>query len=311
LQHNCKNQIIKFMKKLLSMATLGLLVSVSSCSKDDEESTNDRKAPVIEAAEGRDAIRPQHGEVRSANTDHMHVRFRVRDESGVQQALVDIHHAFDGHSHGKTNGTFEPLSYRKIYEVGGATSFNIDSNFDDVYWGGSASVVSDNVLAGPYDFSIDASDIHGNQTSAGAGNNYLVTFYIERPYAPLVSITNLEDGELEGEKNEPLDVQGSIAKTAHSLSSDIAFVWVRLVEEDDHHHKTKDGEIYEEKWGTSQWRNMTGKVLPSTTQIDLAQLLSGADEIRLPNEHGHFELIIWVEDVEGNVVQKKYEVHVD
>jgi hypothetical protein len=299
------------MKKLLSLAAFGLLVTVSSCSKDDDEGTRDRKAPTIEAAEGRDAIRPAHGEVRAATTDHMHVRFRVRDESGIEQVLVDIHHGFDGHSHGKTSGTFETLNYRKIYEVGGAKSFNIDSNFDDVYWGGSASVVSDNVLAGPYHFSIDASDIHSNQTSAASGTNYQIMFYIERPYAPVISITNLEDGELEGEKNEPLDVQGSIAKTAHNLSSDIAFVWVRLVEEDDHHNKTSDGEIYEEKWGTSQWRNATGKALPSTTQIDLSQLLSGADEIRLPNEHGHFELIIWVEDVEGNVVEKKYEVHVD
>jgi hypothetical protein len=297
------------MKKLWYLAAMGLLVA-TSCSKDDEEGVNDRKAPTIEAAEGRDGIRPGHGEVRAATTDHMHVRFRVRDESGVQQALVDIHHGFDGHSHGKTNGTFEPLSYRKIYEANGAKSLNIDSNFDDVYWAGNASVVSDNVLAGPYHFSIDATDIHGNQTSAAAGTNYQIKFYIERPYAPAVSVTNLKDGELEGVKNQPLDVQGSIQKTAHSLSSDIAFVWVRLTDED-HKHKTAGEDIYEGKWGTSQWRNMSGDALPGTTQIDLAQLLSGGKAINLPNEHGHFELIIWVEDVEGNVVEKKYEVHVD
>lgn len=298
--------------RLYSAAALASLVFLGACSNDDDsEGQSDRTAPVISAAEGRSAIRPEHKEVRSMTTDHMHVRFQVNDDSGISEVLVDIHHGFDGHTHGKTQGAFEHLSYRKIYDANGSKSLNIDSNFDDVYWAGNGSVIADNVLAGPYHFSIDAIDIHGNGTSSAANNNYSVTFFIERAYAPAIAITNLHDGELDGEKNEPLEVQGTIEKTTHALASDIAFVWIRLADEDDHHHKTNGDYHFEAKWGTSTYHNTSGDPLPSTTSLDFSAILSGSNAIILPNEHKHMELIIWVEDIEGNVVQKKYEVHVD
>lgn len=298
------------MKKQMIFGLAASLLLLAACKKE-EASDTDKKAPVITAAEGRTAIRPENKEVRGTTTDYMHVRFQVTDPSGISEALVDIHHAFDGHAHGKTTSTFEHLSVRKIYKGNGAVKFNIDSSFDDIYWGGPGSLVTGNVLAGPYDFMIEAVDIHGNQTSAAAGTNYIATVYIERPYAPAVAVTNLVDGELEGLKNTPLDVQGAITKTANALSSDLVFVKIRLGEEDDHNHKTASGDIYEAAWGTPKWTNTVGIALPNTTAIQFSDLLIGAKELVLPNEEGHFELEIWVEDAEGNVTRKLYEVHVN
>ena len=306
------------MKKTIYLSLASLLLVGGACSKDDNNNGNGGKGsltpPTITAADGRDAIRPENGEVRASSTGHMHIRFKVTDEDGINQARVDIHHAFDGHSHGRgtTSSDFEHLDYRKIYEGEGAKSLNIDDNFEDVYWEGSNSVIGNkNVLAGPYDFAVDASDIHGNQTSFSDNTSYLATFWIERSYAPQISVSNADDGEIDGHPGQQLSVLGSIERNASdALSSDIAFVWVRLYEEDDHDHGHGHGDdIYDEKWGSSQWRSLNGGSLPSATNIDLANLLSGSNAITLPSGHHHYELLIWVEDVNGNVTQRIYEVH--
>lgn len=296
------------MKKTVLLLMSALVIGVS-CKKE-ENGEVDTTPPVIGPAEGRDEIRPTPGEVRSATTDHMHVRFRVADESGIEEVLVDIHSAFDGHSHGKIAGTFNRLDYRKIYQGNGNKTLNIDSSFDDVYWDGPNSEVNGNVIAGPYDFSIAATDIHGNQTSFGNNTNYLATFYIERPYMLNVNVTNHDNGELEGQPGQELEVLGAIAQSGHSESSDIAFIWIRLYEEDDHHHKTTGEDIYERKWGTSMWRaNMSGPAIPNPNSVSFEDLLTGNDAIVLPNEEEHYELEIWVEDAKGNITRRKYEVH--
>jgi hypothetical protein len=190
---------------------------------------------------------------------------------------------------------------------------NIDSPLDDIFWDGPNSEVQGNVLAGPYDFTIAATDINGNQTSFGNNTNYIARVFIERDYALAVAVTNLVGDELEGAKNQPLEVKGNIAKTNHSDATDIAFVWVTLGEEHEHKtNSTQDELIYERMWGTSKWRaNMSGPSLPSNISLNLETILSGNDAIVLPNESGHFELVIWVEDVNGNITEKHYEVHVD
>lgn len=297
------------MRKTLFLSLAGLALA-TSCKKDDNNN-NDVTPPVIAAAEGRPEIRPLNNEVRSDTTDYVHVRFSVSDESGVKEILIDVHDVFDGHTHGKTS-SFNKLSYRKIIQANGAKNINIDSWFDDIYWAGPNSEVTGNVLAGPYDFIIAATDIHGNQTSSSSNTNYTAQFFIERSYALTTELTNLVNGELEGNKNQPLEVKGAIQKGAHSESSNIAFVWVLLKEEHEHINKTKGEEIYERMWGTSMWRaGMNGAALPSTSNINLETLLSGADAIILPNETGNFELMIWVEDVNGNITQRMFEVHVN
>jgi hypothetical protein len=315
MQHNCINNNIKKMKHSIYLSLAVLLIMGAACSKDDNGNggKGSLTPPKITAADGRDAIRPENREVRYSTTGHMHIRFKVEDEDGINQARVDIHHVFDGHAHGRgtTSSDFEHLDYRKIYEAEGAKTLNIDDNFEDVYWEGSNSVIGNkNVLAGPYDFSIDASDVLGNQTSFADNSSYLATFWIERSYAPQITVSNEQNGEIDGSPGQQLSILGNIERnTADALSSDIAFVWVRLYEEDDHGHSGSGDDVYDEYWGNSQWRSMSGAGLPSTTNIDLANLLSGNKAITLPSGDHDYELLIWVEDVSGNITQRIYEVH--
>lgn len=312
------------MKKGVSLLVSGLLFAAFACSEKEDPTVVDLDAPVIGFAEGRDSFRPMEGEVRAASTDHMHVRFSVTDDNGIGQVLVDVHNAFDGHSHARVKSDFEPLNVKDIYSPDatdpmfrfpeGATFLNVDNSATDIYWAGPTSRVQGNVLAGPYDIIISAVDVSGNQTSFGDDSNYIATFYIERAYAPQVSVTNLHDDEIEGEAGQALDVQGLIMKGDHNLSSEIQFVWVRLEEEHDDHghgHRVTD-EFYEMMWGTSSWKDgMSGGPLPNTTELRFEDILSGDNAIIIPEGEDHLDLIVWVEDVNGNVTQKTYTVHVD
>ncbi len=314
------------MKKYLLLLSLSLLL-FAACSENEDPANTDFDAPVITVADGRNEIRPSNNEVRATTTDHFHLRFSVSDESGIGQVLVDIHNVFDGHSHGRIMSNFEPLNVKDIFSPDatslslrfpqGATRLNVDNTATDIYWGGPTSRVEQNVLAGPYDIVISAVDIHGNQTSFADGSNYMATFFIERPYAPVIAVTNLEDGEIEGEAGEALEVIGTIAKGEHNLSSDIKFIWIRLAEEhDDHNHgaslRVKDEVFYEKMWGTSTWRSgMSGPALPNSTNLRFEDILTGENAIILPSGEDHLDLIVWVEDINGNVTQKTYEVHID
>lgn len=307
------------LSKVLSLAIL--FTASAACSDDDDDQSIDTTPPQITAADGEDEIRPHRGEVRPASTDHLELRFQVSDPSGVEEVLVNIHSDFDQHSHGKNAGTgFESLSYQKVYQASGAESFTIHSDQDDVYWEGADSELTGDILAGPYHFELSATDTEGNQTSHGDNSSYVASVHIRRPYAPEVNVSNLDDGELDGGEGEALAVKGSVKKTGHSLASDLAFLWVRLYDGDDHDddddhdhdHEKRDGDDhYEKAWGSSQWVNESGASLPSKTELDFETILSGSNQIILPNEHGHYELSIWAEDTEGNITQHLIEVDVD
>jgi len=305
------------MKRYITLSALAA-VTLFSCNTDDD-SIRDLEAPVIAAADGRDEIRPRQGEVMPASNTHMHVRFSVTDPSGIQEIKIDVHSDFDGHTHGRMAQGFEPLTVLKTIQVNGATRYNQDGHDTDIYWEGPNSSVQGNVLAGPYDFIIDATDIHGNVTSHAEENSYFTTIYIERPYAPQMIVTNLHNGEIDGTPGAPLAVQGGLTRSDHQLSSDISFLWVRLADEDDHGHghRIKDGDHYERMWGTSKYRQQangnpfTGPALPSGTALDFSQIFTGNNAIVLPAGTGHYDLIIWAEDVHGNVTRRAYEVHAD
>ncbi|MFC4871809.1 DUF4625 domain-containing protein [Negadavirga shengliensis] len=314
------------MKKTLLSCIFISAFLLYSCETDDDP-IRDLDAPVIGNADGREEIRPGNGEIREAGTDHMHVRFGVDDATGIEQIRVSIHANFDGHSHARVKSDFEKLNVSDIYSPNasnpdfrfpaGATRVNVDATGTDIYWAGPNSRVESPVLAGPYDFVIEATDILGNQTSYADNSNYLATFYIRTPYAPVIDVTNLHDDELDGEAGAALEVQGTVGRGTHELSSDLAFLSVRLTEEHDDHNgnpnqRIMDEDFYEKMWGSSNWIDgAQGAELPDTKEINLAELLTGENAIILPEGEEHLELIIWAEDVNGNITEMVYEVHVD
>lgn len=303
-----------------------LLIFFAAACNPDTDAINDRDAPQIDRAEGYDEIHPVLGFETSDDADHLSVKFSVHDPSGINQIKVGIHSGFDGHSHARLSNEFVQLNVSDIYSAAasdpafqiekGVTSVNIDDVASDIYWEGDRSRVDGNVLAGPYHFSIEASDVHGNQTSHADHSIYSTTFVLHRPYAPVVTVTNLSDGELEGEAGQQLAIAGSIETGNHALGSALKFVWIRLTEEggdDDHSghdHRVAQGDLYEGVWGTSTWRKdvISGGNLTDNASVDLATILS--NDISLPNDHAHLELIIWAEDINGNITRRTFPVHV-
>lgn len=314
---------MKINMRFLSIS-LVLIVFAAACNSDTD-AVNDREAPLIDKAEGYNEINPILGFETSVEADHLSVKFSVYDPSGINQIKVGVHPGFDGHSHARISNEFVQLNISDIYSADasnpafqiekGVTRVNIDDIASDIYWEGDQSRIDGNVLAGPYHFSIEASDIHGNQTSYADNSIYSTTFILHRPYAPLVTITNLSDGELEGGAGQQLEIEGLIKTGDHALGSALKFVWIRLTEEGEedhsgHDHRIAEGDLYERSWGTSTWRNDVtgGGDLPNNTSVDLASILS--NNIALPNSHAHLELIIWVEDINGNITRRAFPVHV-
>lgn len=318
------------MKNLMNLGIASLVFCSLSCETGNEP-IQDLLAPVIDHADGMETIRPAQGEIIEVDADHMNVRFSAEDPSGLEQIRVNIHANFDGHSHARIKNDFERLEVNDIYSPeaskpelkfpAGAMRINIDGMGTDIYWEGEASRVEGPVLAGPYDFSIEATDIFGNQTGFAEGSSYIATFQIRRPYAPVVEITNLHEGEIEGEAGEQLQLEGMIAKSDHELSSDLAFIWVRLTEEHEGEHTENEGHnhrklieeaFFDKMWGVSSWINEgNGASLPDAMVFNLAEIFFGDNAIILPSGEDHLELVIWAEDINGNITEMHFQVHVE
>lgn len=303
---------------LLLMIISALFLLFSACSDDDDNGlSDDGNPPEIQFAEDRDSYRPDHGEVRGSDTDHTHVRFSVWDQAGIDEIHVGMGSQFLG----QPNQGFEMLDVLDVYSSSasdenfvieqGAKSVNVDGFHTDIYWEGSTSRVNGNVIAGPYDFTISARDVFGNITTG----DQIVTnrFYINRPYAPEIEITNLHDGEIDGEGGQALTVEGTISKGEGDSAGDLAFVWIRLVDEDlhDDFNPAQVGQGLESVWGQSLRIDVTSGDLPNHTVLNLEDILTGDHIIVLPEGHGHYDLIIWAEDEHGNVTRTVVEVHVD
>jgi hypothetical protein len=308
------------LQRVALVAVMGM--ALSACKKDDPEpaptpppSSADTTPPTIGFADGRSSFRPDEGETRSATSTHMHIRFKAQDNSALAEVTVSVKGSIignvpDGFDLLDITDVYSPSATNESYQFpAGANSLNVDDDGTDLYWSGQQPhpMVNGPVLAGPYQFTVWARDEAGNVTPEAQRPNH--QFYIARQYAPAISVTNLEDDELEGEEGEPLVVEGTIGKGTTTLAGDLAFLWVRLVNEDEHDDFTPGSSLAEVKWGQSRRINAMGPALPSNETIDLSVALSGGNAIVLPDGHGHYDLIIWAEDVHGNVSRQSFEVH--
>lgn len=292
-------------------ATLGLFF----CTPADEPA--DLQAPEILPVSGMDAISPTPGASFLPNSQGMDVVFRVKDPQGIQEILLDVHGGFDGHSHGRILVDFERLNVRRIFSSNASDpKLRIEQGTSEVninpfrlVWEGEGSEVQGNVLAGPYHLTISATDIHGNQTGFGDGSNYHTTFYIERPYAPSIEVP----ASLEVAAGSVLEFSGLIKRTTHEISTDIKFVWLRLLNRESLDDAEQDAQIRffgELKAGQSSWRNLSGNSIPSGETFDLTSWLL-QNPIQIPNGQSSLVLVIWCEDMAGNVSRKAMPVKVN
>jgi len=123
---------------LAVLVVFSLSLVFDSCKKPDEEK------PTLRIDE------PENGEVfDSGNT--MHIEGLAKDNKALSQLKIDIHDAFDGHSHGKITSSVSAFELVKIVNLEGKeVAFHEDIN------------IPTNVLAGKYHITVSVVDEAGN-----------------------------------------------------------------------------------------------------------------------------------------------------
>lgn len=159
-------------------------------------------------------------------------------------------------------------------------------------------------IAGPYDFRVSATDIFGNQTYGE--QEVHKRFYLSRAYAPLITLSYDDEDSISAIAGEKVMLDGNInMNQKDEMASDLAFLWIRIVTEDKHDDFNPGSGIrFEAKWGQSLRLNMTGDNIPGTSDISIVDdLLTDDNEMIAPSEAGLYSVIIWAEDVTGNVTR--------
>ncbi len=297
------------MKKSLSPFVVLLpLCLFTACLESGDDDSVDLISPEISPVAGTQDIMPGHFIEVSADVKSVPLAFQVADGTGISEILLEAHSGFDGHTHGrKTNGDFVLFGYYHVItadELEDPRFFESDATDDlTIYLDERNTLIPDEalILAGPYHFSIKATDTEGNETSYADNSTYHTTLYIQREYAPLINVNAID--------KTVGTVEGSVSRNAdHEFSSDIVFLWV-YISRPNASNPAQEGEVLREwVWGESNWphqfRDDTGTGLADPQNIDLSELLAGEEAVRQMDDT---ELLtVWAEDANGNISVRSF-----
>lgn len=308
------------MNKCLFSIFACALVTLSGCS-DDPAIPIDSSIPVISKLESSDQIQPSSGQVISHLEDGISFYLKVEDPEGVSEVELEIAGKYPFIADNEISDQFELLNYTRVLDKDYEDPFKhfpfglSELKFDPypISWGlGEYSVAEKPILSGPYDISIHAADINGNQTKSQEGASYQTTVFVERSYSPNVWF--------EGQSKfgpifpgEELLLKGAIFKSDNVLSTPLKFVWARLQESDnlsDSPEGIKQLVLEERTWGESRRISKSGPALPSEVEFTFDQLFE-ENPILIPSQSSSMVLIIWAEDQAGNVTRKSIPLEVD
>ncbi|WKK81912.2 DUF4625 domain-containing protein [Marivirga arenosa] len=290
------------MKRRLYLSLPILLIFNFACLEEAEDIQFDE--PQINPLEGLQSISPQYFKIVRPDENEIPLAFSVQDDSGIEEIKIESHSGFDGHTHGRLAfaNNFLLFNYFHVIEASELEDPTFFSTIEDdnltIYLDERHDGLGedDNILAGPYHFSITATDVDGNETSYRENTTYHTVIYIQRPYAPQIEINSddLSRGEIRGR---------IFRNTAHELSSDIGFLWL-FIEKKDPEKPNQEGEIMEEWiWGEANWphqfRENSGKALPSSQEIDIKSLIESENiSFDLAEDE---RMVFWIEDANGNI----------
>ncbi len=289
------------MKRITLMSLLYLLL-FSSCLKEDKESDIDLEAPSILPYAGNISVQPQYFLKTDTDVNEIPLAFSITDATGIQQIKIESHSGFDGHTHGKSassiNKKFKLFSHSEVIETEQITDPNLFNYTSSIFLDDRNPDIDEDelILGGPYHFSIQATDVEGNETSYLDNSTYHTTLYLNTTYAPQLELTDL---------NIPNEIiAGRVYRnTDHNASSDISFLWI-YIEEPNTENPGQEGTILEEwVWGKSNWphqyRANEGNTLPDTQEIDLQNLFTNNSDF-FTTLQGN-TLVVWAEDSNGNI----------
>lgn len=244
------------------------LALLASCTEDEQV---DNTAPQILEA----LVNSEDHDIELNAGDKASLEVEVSDNDELSQLKMDIHDLFDGHSHGKSNTTWEMT---KIYGLSGSSATLTDS-----------LEVPSPVIAGPYHFVFRLVDASGNESEFKE-----VEFVVKNGSEAQFNVTSPDfSTEVHVPKGQSFNLEGSITD-----NQDLAEILIRISEEEEHSHKKSGAPIYEDEI------DLNGT---SDTNFDLSIL-----NITIPAtaETGYYKLLISAKDNEGNYGVFEAEIHV-
>ncbi|WP_271769321.1 DUF4625 domain-containing protein [Aquimarina algiphila] len=273
-----------------------------SCLNEDSDDNVDLGAPSIKAMEGTSGIQPSYFFTTSPENPNIPIAFSIEDPSGIKEIKIESHSGFDGHTHGKSvQNDGQKFKLFSLNEVMDAETFEDQTRItysSEVFADHRNPEIADDelIIAGPYHFSIQATDVEGNQTTYADNTTYHTTVYIHRPYAPQVELSEI--------RTSGGSISGRIYRNnEHPANSNLSFLWI-YIEDPDENNPDQEGIVLKEKiFGKSNWphqfRPNSGEDLPNVDEIQLETLFE--DDPDFFNNLTGNRLVIWAEDTNGNI----------
>ena len=143
--------------RLIYLFSLSAAVLFTSCSNDDD-TVIDTQAPVIEISE-------PHDEEEIAPGEEIHFEALFTDNVELASYKIEIHNAFDDHTHAGTRQTDHqdnPWSYSEVFPIEpGQKSYNAHLHIPV-----PAEINGKHVSEGHYHFGVYVTDAAGNESQA-------------------------------------------------------------------------------------------------------------------------------------------------
>ena len=167
------------------------------------------------------------------------------DDLELGSYSIDIHDNLDGHGHGRISQpnddpSLERWIFKRNYSIPEGYIMFVAQHDDDIE-------VPGNTMAGPYDFIVQAVDQAGNATSYQDGSTVEFQVLITNDNQPVVTITNLVEGELEIEAGILFIAEGVITDPTTGTYSGIHSLEILLGEDHEEEHEHVHGRVKQDE----------------------------------------------------------------
>ncbi len=277
------------MKHLLKSMMIPVLAGFmfTACSDDDAE-PQDTTIPVISDAHvenhthgGKVGDGGLNEKVMTGEEGEVH--FKLSDDRELGSWKIDIHDAFDGHSHGKVFDKFSII-----------LSGNVSGKMQEVKV--DLGEIPADATSGEYHCVINATDAAGN-----SANFMEVIFTLSNGTEPQLTLTS---PDFSGTEHVHFD-KGSTMSLAGNLSDDTGIKSLEIFISEEGHDDHDHGKTFDEDVLLFDKDDFAAGI----TAFDLSEL--GDATIPADMESGDFVLKFVSEDADGNFMIEKFGIHVE
>jgi len=242
-----------------------------------------------------------------------------KDDLELGSYSIDVHDNLDGHGHGRISQpnddpSLERWIFKKNYTIPEGYIMFVAQHDDDIE-------VPGNTMAGPYHFVVQAVDQVGNATSYQDGSTIEFEVLVTNDSQPVVTITNLFEGELVIEAGVQFMVEGDISDPTTGTYAGMRSTEILLGEDHEEAHEHVHGRIEQDEpyilidadyEGTDLELFMIDGIIQLDQVFESINFTLSQQQLdELTSEDiDHLLLIIKVKDEQGNLTISRTIVHI-